>query len=108
MNFITKFGMWLDKMFNKSSLADQLEIMILESEKMNNYIELWKKIYKNEAPWLYDSKGEKKLRSSGIAPLVCSYMANLITLEMISSIEEPELNHYRLKAGRFKVRLKVA
>ena len=72
----------IGKMFSKNTIQSALNIDIAISSDMANAIELFEKIYMNEAPWLEEGKVESLELGSSIA----NEFARLTTLEMQSEI----------------------
>jgi hypothetical protein len=72
----------IKKVFNRSSIENELKVDIAISDSMYRAVNLWSKMYENKAPWLSDT-----VKSLNIASTVASEFARLVTLEMESTIE---------------------
>lgn len=72
----------IGKMFSRGSIQDALNIDIAISSDMANAIELFEKIYTNEAPWLK----EDEIESLELGSTIANEFTRLTTLEMKSEI----------------------
>jgi A118 family predicted phage portal protein len=72
----------IKKVFNRSSIENELKVDIAISDSMYRAVNLWSKMYENKAPWLSNT-----VKSLNIASTVASEFARLVTLEMESEIE---------------------
>ena len=81
----------IERMTGTSSIEQALQIMPVLSNKMEEAIELWDKLYKNEAPWLHEpTTGDPvKIISLGLAASIASEKARSATIEMKSVITDP-------------------
>lgn len=81
----TKFLEWIrgviNKMINKSDIKSVLGIDVAISTDMAIALNLWMRMYKNEAEWLNDD-----VKSLNLASSIASEFATLVTLEMKSEI----------------------
>lgn len=77
---------WIRKQVGKiiptQTIEERMELKIDISDTMVRNIELWGRMYKNEAPWLEQGK----IESLNIPSAVASEMARLVTIEMESEI----------------------
>ncbi|MCJ0494729.1 phage capsid protein, partial [Clostridioides difficile] len=71
----------INKLFNKSSIQNELKVDIAVSDKMSRAIDLWMAMYKNKAPWLNETTKSLNLPSA-----ISSEVARLVTLELESEI----------------------
>lgn len=71
----------IDKLFNKSSIQNELKIDIAVSDKMSRSIDLWLAMYKNKSPWLNDV-----IKSLNLPATISSEVARLVTLELESEV----------------------
>lgn len=85
----TKFLDWIrgviGKMIGKSDIKSVLGIDVAISTEMATSINLWMKMYKNEAEWLNDD-----VKSLNLAASIASEFATLVTLEMKSEVTGSE------------------
>ena len=81
-NFLDFIRGVIRKMFGRETIADKLGINVAISNEMASKIDLWEKIYKDEAPWL---KGDDII-SLGLGASISNEFARLTTLEMKSEI----------------------
>ena len=81
----------IERMTGTRSIEQALQIMPVISNKMEEAIELWDKLYKNEAPWLHEpTTGDPvKIISLGLAASIASEKARSATIEMKSVITDP-------------------
>lgn len=81
----------IQRMMGAQTIEQALHIMPVVSDKMQDAIELWDRMYKNEAEWLHEpSIGDPiKIVSLGIPSLIASEKARTATIEMKSVITEP-------------------
>lgn len=70
-----------NKMFNKSSIENALNVNIAVSEVMANEINLWSILYENKAPWLGNT-----VSSMNLSATIASEVARMVTLELESEI----------------------
>lgn len=71
----------INKMFNKSELKRHFNVSVNISDKMAENIELWNKLFENQAPWLSDT-----VKSLNLAASIANEVARLVTLELESEI----------------------
>lgn len=81
----------LNKMFGSSKLEQVLKVAPIVSSKMENAINLWGLMYKNEAPWLHepDKKDPTRIVSLGLPALIASEKARMALIEFASEITTP-------------------
>ena len=70
-------------MFPKNLIQKATSTDIAVSDKMSKAIDLWSKIYMNEAPWLDD---DTKAKSLNLGAVISNEMARLVTVEFKSEI----------------------
>ena len=77
-------------MFGKT-IEQALNIMPIMSSKMEDAIDTWDKMYRNEAEWLHEPSvaNPVKIVSLGIPSFIASEKARCATIEMKSVITEP-------------------
>lgn len=73
-------------MFNKNTIQNKMNIDIAVSNDMTNAIDLWSKLYTDEAPWVDNKTVFSMNNAAGIA----SEFARLVTLEFKSEIANNE------------------
>ena len=78
MNLIEKVKGVFRKMLSTKTVEAALKLQPTISNKMKTSIELWEKMYMNEAPWL----GDPKIKSLGLPALIASEKARTATIEM--------------------------
>lgn len=98
----------INKMFGRETIKNALGVNIAVSSEMSNAIELYEKIYMNEAPWLKKDEVESLELGASIA----NEFARLTTLEMKSDITGSEradfLNaEYKKVKDRLKENLEI-
>lgn len=71
----------IDKMLNKSTVEEALKVKTAVSFEMEAAMNLWLKIFTNNAPWL-----NKEVRSLQLGASIAEEFARLITLEMKSEV----------------------
>ena len=77
----------LEKMVGYKSLTDALNVQQSTiSDAMSDALELWKDMYKNEAPWVDSVKG---VYSMGLPKLICCIFKQQILSEVNTRIAEP-------------------
>ncbi len=64
-------------MIGKENIQNVLKVTPVVSDKMRTAIELWEKMYKDEAPWLNEN-----VHSLGLPSLIASEKARMATIEM--------------------------
>lgn len=64
-------------MIGKENIQNVLKVTPVVSDKMRTAIELWEKMYKDEAPWL-----NEQVHSLGLPSLIASEKARMATIEM--------------------------
>ena len=86
MNTFQKFYNYIKgvigKMFSRNTIQSALNIDIAISSDMVNAMELFEKIYTNEAPWLK----ERQVESLELGASIANEFARLTTLEMQSEV----------------------
>lgn len=78
-------------MISGRTIEKELKIAPVISTQMENAIQLWAKLYKNEAPWLHEPTQENAVRvvSLGLPSLIASEKARTALLEFNSEITTP-------------------
>lgn len=71
----------IDKMLSKSTIEDALKVKSAISNEMDKAMNLWLKIFTNNAPWL-----NEEVRSLQLGASIAEEFARLITLEMKSEV----------------------
>ena len=71
----------IDKMLSKSTIEDALKVKTAISNEMDKAMNLWLKIFTNNAPWL-----NEEVRSLQLGASIAEEFARLITLEMKSEV----------------------
>lgn len=71
----------IDKMLNKSTVEEALKVKTAVSFEMEAAMNLWLKIFTNNAPWL-----NEEVRSLQLGASIAEEFARLITLEMKSEV----------------------
>ena len=74
----------LEKMLGYKESSDITECAI--SDEMSDAMDLWKKVYKDESPWLDDVDG---IYSLGLGKMICQSVQQQVLSEMETSITEP-------------------
>lgn len=72
---------WIKKVFKQRAADGESVSQIVLDDKTIDYIDLWARMYEDNAPWITDS-----VKSVGIPAAVASEIARLVTLEMKSEI----------------------
>lgn len=80
----------IDKMISKTTIKEALDTDIEISDQMSDAIDLWHKMYLDEAPWVTGSDG--KVKSLNIPSAIASELARLATIEMASEITKATEN----------------
>lgn len=76
----------INKLFNKNLIESKANVNIAVSADMSNAIDLWSKLYMDEAPWVNNKTVFSMNNAAGIA----SEFARLVTLEFKSEISNNE------------------
>ncbi|MDD7793684.1 phage portal protein [Clostridium sp. 'White wine YQ'] len=76
----------INKLFNKDLIQQKTNVSIAVSNDMSNAIDLWTKLYMDEAPWV----NNKTIFSMNTAAGIASEFARLVTLEFKSEISNNE------------------
>lgn len=71
----------IDKMLSKSTIEQALKVKTAVSDEMDKAMDLWLKIYTNNAPWI-----SKEVPSLQLGASIAEEFARLITLEMKSEV----------------------
>lgn len=81
----------IGKLIRPKTIESVLNITPAISAKMTDAIELWGKMYQDEAPWLKESENgdESQIKSLGIPALICSSLATTALIEAKSEITTP-------------------
>ncbi len=99
---VNKLKEILVKMFGVKTIEEVLHVTPLISKKMEDAIDLWSKMYRDEAPWLRepDYNNPVRITSLGLPAMIASEKARMALLELTSEItvplveeETPELNY---------------
>ena len=79
------------KMFGVKTIEEVLHVTPLISQKMENAIDLWDRMYKDEAPWLQEPAVGNPVRitSLGLPAMIASEKARMALLELTSEITVP-------------------
>ncbi len=75
----------IDKMLSKSTIEEALKVKTAISNEMDRAMDLWLKIFTNNAPWL-----NKEVSSLQLGASIAEEFARLITLEMKSEVTGSE------------------
>ena len=88
---VTKLKEILGKMFGVKTIKDILHVTPLVSQKMEDAIVLWDKLYRDEAPWLHEPDKDNPVRitSLGLPAMIASEKARMALLELTSEITVP-------------------
>ena len=88
---VTKLKEILGKMFGVKTIKDILHVTPLVSQKMEDAIILWDKLYRDEAPWLHEPDEDNPVRvtSLGLPAMIASEKARMALLELTSEITVP-------------------
>ena len=78
-------------MFGVKTIEEILHVTPLISQKMEQAIDLWDKMYRDEAPWLHepDKKNPVRVTSLGLPAMIASEKARMALLELTSEITVP-------------------
>lgn len=84
----------LRKMLPAKTIEQTLHVVPIMSNEMANQLDLWDKMYKNQAPWLHlpsqgDTNNPIKVVSLGLPAMIASEKARMAILEMKSEITVP-------------------
>ena len=81
----------IKKMIGAKTIERTLHVAPVLSTQMEQAIELWSAMYKNEAPWLHEPSNQDPTRvvSLGLPALIASEKARMAILEMQSEITTP-------------------
>ena len=77
----------LNKMIGNAKVDNSIDSSI--SDTMMNSISLWKKMYKNKAPWVNDDTG---VISIGIPKLICKAFKQQVLSEMKTDIIDSNIS----------------
>ena len=88
---VSKIKEILKKMVGSRTIERTLHVTPIMSSQMENAIELWAAMYKNQAPWIKEPTYENPVRvvSLGLPSLIASEKARTALLEMQSEITTP-------------------
>ncbi|NFG21977.1 phage capsid protein [Clostridium botulinum] len=83
----------MDKLFNKNTIENKMNIDVAVSNDISNAIDLWIRLYENKAPWL----GEET-KSMNLPSAIASEFAKLITMELETEITTDDFldNEYQV------------
>ena len=81
----------LQKMIGARTIERELHITPAVSTLMEEHIELWTQMYKDEAPWLHEPSSDDPVRvaSLGLPALIASEKARMVLIEFQSEITTP-------------------
>ena len=81
----------LAKMFGVKTIEEVLHVTPLISQRMENAIDLWDKMYKDESPWLQEPTVGNPVRitSLGLPAMISGEKARMALLELTSEITVP-------------------
>lgn len=86
----TRLILWLrgvlDKMIGKKNIQQALQVDIEMSSEMASAIDLWTRMYENEAPWL-----SSNVKSMNLPAAIASEIARMVTIEMAVHVKDPYL-----------------
>lgn len=82
INIFEKLKEVIRKMVAYDSIEDTLSTSVYSSEKMESAIDLWERMYEDDAPWLDDY-----ISSLNLGATICESMAMVVMAEMESRIE---------------------
>ena len=87
-SIVSKLKEIFKKMLGSRTIQNELKITPLISPQMENAIELWGKMYRNEAKWLHqpDDSNPTRVVSLGLASMVASEKARTALIEWKSEI----------------------
>ena len=87
-SIVSKLKEIFKKMLGSRTIEHELKITSLISPQMENAIDLWGKMYKNEAKWLHEPTEDDPTRvvSLGLASMVASEKARTALIEWKSEI----------------------
>lgn len=85
LQVLERVGQVIRKMLGKEMVKDAIGVDVSVSDRMGQAIELWSRMYENEAPWL-----KKDVISCGLPAAVAGEMARLVTLELQTEISGDE------------------
>lgn len=74
----------MDKVLSKTTIQEAVEVNIDISDQMTDAIDLWHKMYLDNADWVTGSDG--KVKSLNLPSAIASELARLATIEMASEI----------------------
>ncbi len=77
---------WVNKMIGKQTVDKALNVDVAISTEMVNALELWTRMYENDAPWVtssvYGSGTTEETYSMGLAAAIAGEIARSVTIEM--------------------------
>jgi A118 family predicted phage portal protein len=76
---------WIKKMIGKQNVKQALNIDLAISSDMADALDLWSRMYENDAPWLNSSvysSGLEDVYSMGLAAAIAGEVARSVTIEM--------------------------
>lgn len=88
---VAKLREMISTMISGRSIEKELNITSAVSPKMEKAIDLWTKLYQDEAPWLRepDEQSPVRVASLGLATMIASEKARLALLEFESEVSTP-------------------
>lgn len=96
---------WIKKVFKQRAADGEAVSHIVLDDKTIDYIDLWARMYEDNAPWVKDN-----VKSVGIPAAVASEIARLVTLEMKSEITGSKRAEYldsQYKKALSKLRIQI-
>lgn len=82
INILEKLKEVVRRMVAYDSIEDTLSTTVYSSKKMDSAIDLWERMYEDDAPWLDDY-----ISSLNLGATICESMAMMVLAEMESRIE---------------------
>ena len=76
---------WVRKMLGKQSVDKAMNVTVALSQDMATAIDLWTRMYENDAPWLNSSlysRGNEDVYSMNLASAIAGEVARSVTIEM--------------------------
>lgn len=83
----------MDRLFNKNTIQNKMNIDVAVSNDMSNAIDLWIRLYENNAPWV-----EKETKSMNLPSAIASEFAKLVTMELETEVTTDDFinNEYQV------------
>lgn len=91
-------------MFGVNTIREILHVTPLISQKMEDAIILWDKMYRDEAPWLHEPDKDDPVRvtSLGLPAMIASEKARMALLELTSEITVPTVETEEVNTANFR------